>query len=236
MLTPYPQVPRVPTRLLETILKDSNLSFMDKHFLQLVGTAMGTKAALPYANLFMGCHKETILEAFIWAILFWKRFIDDILLIFLGTNNQLQSLQDFMKHLHPAIKFTFQHSTQEVSFLDMKILIGADHKLSTTLYRKTTDWAALLHFHSNHSLKCKESIVFSQTLRYNLLIVDGNLLQKELDSLVISVFARKDLLDIITHNISEALLLSRDPLLYEPTKASGPRTVLPIITPYSIEV
>ena len=73
---------------------------------------MGTKAAPPYANLFMGRHKETILEAFIWAILFWKRFIDDILLIFLGTNNQLQSLQDFMKHLHPAIKFTFQHSTQ----------------------------------------------------------------------------------------------------------------------------
>ena len=196
---------------------------------------MGTKAAPPYANLFMGRHKETILEAFIWAILFWKRFIDDILLIFLGTNNQLQSLQDFMKHLHPAIKFTLQHSTQEVSFLDMKILNGADHKLSTTLYRKLIDWAALLRFHSNHSLKCKESIVFSQTLRYNL-IVDGNLLQKELDSLVISVFARKDLLDIITRNISKALLLSRDTLLYEPTKASGPRTVLPVITPYSIEV
>ena len=151
--------------LLETILTNNNLSFMDKHFLQLVGTAMGTKAAPPYANLFMGCHEETICEAFIWAILFWERFIDDIFLIFLGTTNQLQTLQDFMKHLHPTIKFTFQHSTQQISFLDMKVQIGADRKLSTTLYRKPTDCVVLLHFHSNHSLKCKESIIFSHALR-----------------------------------------------------------------------
>ena len=75
---------------------------MDNHFLQLVGTAVGTKAAPPYANLFMGRHEETIRETFICAILFWKRrFIDDIFLIFLGTTNQLQSLRDFMNHLQP---------------------------------------------------------------------------------------------------------------------------------------
>ena len=74
--------------LLETILKHNNLLFMDKHFLQLVGTAMGTKATPPYANLFMGHHEETIREAFIWAIPFWKRFIDDI--------------PDFARHYQPA--------------------------------------------------------------------------------------------------------------------------------------
>ena len=137
--------------LLETILKNNNLSFMDKHFLQIVGTAMGTKAAPPYANLFMGRHEETLCEAFIWAISFWKRFIDDIFLIFLGTTEQLQSMKDFMNNLHPTIKFTFEHSTQEISFLDMKIHIGTDSRLSATLYRKPTDCATLLHptAHSN---------------------------------------------------------------------------------------
>ena len=115
-----------------------------------------------------------------------------------------------MNNFRPTIKFTFEHSTQEISFLDMKIHIGADRKLSTTLYRKPTDCAALLHFHSNHSLKCKESIVFSQTLRYNLLIADDNILQKELDSLTISLLARKYLLEVITRNISKALLHSRN--------------------------
>ena len=51
--------------LLETILKNNNLSFMEENFLQLVGTVMRTKAVLPYANLFLGSHEEIIWEAFI---------------------------------------------------------------------------------------------------------------------------------------------------------------------------
>ena len=208
---------------------------MDRHFLQLVGTAMRTKSAPPCANHFRGRHKETIREVFIWAIAFWKRFIDDIFLIFIGTTKQLQSMKDFMNNLHSRIKFTFEHSTQEISFLDMKIHIGADCKLSTTMYRKPTDCAALLHFHSNHSLKCKESIVFSQALRYNLLIADDNILQKELDSLTISLLARQYLLEVITHNISKAFLHSCDTLLYRTPKTSSSRSALPVVTPCSLE-
>ena len=73
----------------------------------------------------------------------------------------------------------------------MKTEIGANRKLSTTLFRKPTDCAALLHFYSNYSLKCKESIVSSQAPRYNLFIADNHLLQKELDSFAISLLARK---------------------------------------------
>ena len=234
-LPPSPRSPHTTEVLLETILKNNNLSFMDRHFLQLVGTAIGTKAAPPYAILFMGRQEETIREAFIWAIPFWKRFVDDIFLIFLVTTIQLQSRKDIMNNLHPTIKFTFEHSTQDISFLDMKIHIGADRKLSTTLYRKPTDCAALLHFHSNHSLKCKESIVFSQALRDNLLIADDNILQKELDSLIISLLARKYPLEVITRNISKVLLHSRDTLLYRTPKVSSSRSVLPVVTPYSSE-
>ena len=140
---------------------------MDKHFLQLVGTAMGTKTAPRYANFLMGHHKETIREAFIWAIPFLKRFIGNVLLIFLGTNEQLQSMKDFMNNLHPTIKFTFEHSTQKISFLDMKIHIGTHCKLSTTLYKKPTDCAALLHFHSNHSLKCKVILQYYAILSFH---------------------------------------------------------------------
>ena len=117
----------------------------------------------------------------------------------------------------------------------MRIHIRANRKLSTTLYSKSTDCAALLHFHSNHSLKCKESIVFSQALRYNLLIADDNVLQKELDSLTISLLARKYPLEVTTRNISKALLHSRYTLLHRTPKASSSRSVLPVVTPYSTE-
>ena len=117
----------------------------------------------------------------------------------------------------------------------MKIQIRADFKLSITRYRKPTDCVALLQFNSNHSLNSKESIVFSQALRHNVLYADDNLLQKELDSLAISLLARKYPLDTITHYISKAPLRYRDTLLHETTMTSGPRTVLSIITPYSTE-
>ena len=137
-----------------------------------------------------------------------------------------------MNNFHPTIKFTFEHSTQEMSFLDTKIHIEVHHKLSTTLYRKPTDCVALLHFHSNHPLKCKESIVFSQAFRYNLLIADDNILQKELDSLTISLLVRK-----YPHSRStfKALLHSRDTLFYRTQKTSSSRSVLPVVTPYSLE-
>ena len=117
-----------------------------------------------------------------------------------------------MNQLHLTIKFTFQNSTQQISFIDIKIHITADCKLSPTLCRKPTNCTELLHFHCNHSLKCKESNFFSQALRYNLLFADDNLLQKELDSLTISFLARKYPLDIITPNISKALLRFCDTL------------------------
>ena len=59
-----PREPNLHTIWVETILENKNLSFMDRHFLQLVGTTMRTKAAPPYANLFMGRHEEIIPEAF----------------------------------------------------------------------------------------------------------------------------------------------------------------------------
>lgn len=39
--------------LLVNILKNNNLSLMDRHFFQQVGTAMGTKSTHPYVNYFM---------------------------------------------------------------------------------------------------------------------------------------------------------------------------------------
>ena len=99
---------------LETILKNNNLSFLGRHFLNLVGTAMGAKTALPRANLFMDHETKTILKVFLWTIFFRKRFMGNIFLIFLGPTNQLQSIRDFMSHLYPTIKFTIEHFIQEI--------------------------------------------------------------------------------------------------------------------------
>ena len=62
---------------------------MGRNVLQLINPALGTKIIPPYTNLFMDHHDKTIQKAFIWSILFWKRFIDNIFLIFIGPTNQV---------------------------------------------------------------------------------------------------------------------------------------------------
>ena len=55
--------PEVPTdfiiRLLEIILKNNIFEFNSELFLQLIGTAMGTRPAVSYANIFMARKIDT---------------------------------------------------------------------------------------------------------------------------------------------------------------------------------
>ena len=128
---------------------------------------MGGRYAPPYANIFMGKIEDIIHQEWSHHIYIWKRFIDDIFFIFTGTMTELTRLIFFMNNIHDTIKFTFEHSTNTINFLDITINIKND-KIMTTIHRKPTDKMLLLHFQSNHSLHTKESIIYSQALRYNL--------------------------------------------------------------------
>ena len=135
--------------------------------------------APPYVNLFMGREERTIILTFLHLIYFWKHFIYDIFFIFLGSHSQLKSFMTFMNTISPTIKYTFTYSKQTVTFLDVQIYLSKNRKLKTKLYRKPTDCMALLHFHSHHPLSCKEGIIYSQALRYNMIISDDHILQTE---------------------------------------------------------
>ena len=53
---PEHPTPEVLTELMKAVLKNN---VFEKYYLQIQGTAMGTKMALAYANLFMGKLEET---------------------------------------------------------------------------------------------------------------------------------------------------------------------------------
>ena len=94
----------------------------------------------------------------------WKRFIDDIFLIW---THGVESLKEFIIHLntvHPTLKFTSATSPTEIAFLDL-IIYSTDDKLCTKLYTKDTDRHMYLNFHSEHPLNLKRSIPYSQFLR-----------------------------------------------------------------------
>ena len=85
----------------------------------------------------------------------------------------------------------------------------------------------LLHFQSNHSLHTKESIIYSQALRYNLIINTDTQLQTELYNLTRTLLARKYPLHIINRNILKTLKFSRHDLLHKTKKQNKKPHFLP---------
>ena len=151
--------------LLKLVLSKNNFDFNEKHHLQTGGTAMGTRVAPSYANTFMGWFENTFVYTHNPALLVWKRFIDDIFIIW--THGQ-ESLNDFVSHLNgclPSIKFEAESSLVEVHFLDVTVFMDSDHKLQTDLYTKPTDSHSYLNYKSSHPRHCRDGIPYSQFLR-----------------------------------------------------------------------
>ena len=217
--------------ILEFILKHSSFQFLDKHFKQLYGTSMGGRYAPPYANLFMGIIETLILQNET-LVHFWKRFIDDIFFIFIGSRDELHTFTHKMNSIHPTIKFTFEISDKEVPFLDTIVYIDTDRTLKTKLYKKPTDRSFLLHNDSNHPNHSKEGIIYSQALRYNRIIHDDTLLEQELHNFTKILLARGYHLNTINKNILRALQYTQKDLLYAPRHEPDNNT-LPFVTTYT---
>ena len=102
---------QVITSLLELILKLNNFTFNDKFYLQTMGCAMGTKCAPAYANLFMGQFEEKLLLPIIGHLSkMYLRFIDDIFILWSGSEDQLKEFISLINSLHPSIKSDFKRA------------------------------------------------------------------------------------------------------------------------------
>ena len=151
--------------LLNKVLKCNNFDFDGKHFLQVGGTAMGTKVAPSYANTFMGWFEETHVYTYAQQPLLWKRFIDDIFVIW--THGQ-RELDTFVQHLNtcmPSIKFEAEASQTLVHFLDVNVHLDTEGVISTSQYTKDTDSHNYIDFLSCHPKHCKNGIPYGQFLR-----------------------------------------------------------------------
>ena len=64
--------------LLRLILQENSFQFNGKNYLQTHGTAMGTKMAVAFANIFMSAVETEIINKSSKKPLEWKRYIDDV--------------------------------------------------------------------------------------------------------------------------------------------------------------
>ena len=79
--------PAVLMDTLHLLMTNSVFQFGDTYWLQKVGTAMGVPPALPWATIFFGIHEGTVFDQFRDILQLYRRFIDDVLGIWLVDPN-----------------------------------------------------------------------------------------------------------------------------------------------------
>jgi hypothetical protein len=142
--------------------------FNGQHFLQLIGTAMGTRVAPTFACIFIGWLETLILATWLGTKPhLWKRYIDDIFFLWYGTEEELLRFIEHCNSSHETIKFTFDYNfkTRSVDFLDIHIWIDHEGWIQTDLFQKDGKKCQLLLPSSAHPGHCSRSIPYSISYR-----------------------------------------------------------------------
>ena len=172
-----------------------------KLYTQADGAGIGQANACAYAGIFMAEVEETAL--FNWGRrgggrmrkgLEWRqgnraelgafwRFRDDCLGLFRGTKADFLTLLAALNGVDPAIRFTEEGFGHAVNFLDVRITLGEDGKLHTTLYVKPNTKNQLLLPSSSHPPFVTRSSAYSLFLRLRRICSDEASFLEEADKL-----------------------------------------------------
>ena len=203
--------------LIRMILTNNTFTFNGQHYRQINGTAMGTKLAPSYANLFMGNFEQKALAAATHSSLIWWRYIDDIFLLWTHGEEKLNDFITYLNNLHPTIKFTSSFSYNEIPFLDVKVML-LNGRLETDLYVKPTDKHQYLLKSSCHPSHTKQSIPFSMALRLRRICSTDEFFNTRSDALTSHLIKRGYKYRFIKDEIDKVRQIPRSRALETSTK------------------
>ena len=207
-------------KLLEFVLTMNEFEFNEEFFLQLFGTAIGTRVAPSYANLVMAIFEELFLFLSEWwkFILLYFRFIDDCFGIWLGTLQQLLEFVDYLNSKVDSIKFTLEYSTLNIPFLDVLVGLTENGEIYTDLFKKETDARNYLNYTSAHPMSCKKGIPYGQFLRIRRICSDIRRFDVNAIEMAHSFMRRGYPENLVFSSLVRARRLERDVLLIEKDK------------------
>ncbi|XP_065445349.1 uncharacterized protein LOC135982467 isoform X2 [Chrysemys picta bellii] len=213
--------------LCDFVLTHNHFRFGDNLYLQVSGTAMGTRMAPQYANIFMADLEQRFLSSRPLVPLLYLRYIDDIFIIWTHGKEALEEFHLDFNNFHPTINLSLDQSTQEIHFLDTTVQISDGH-INTTLYRKPTDRYTYLHASSFHPRHITRSIVYSQALRYNRICSNPSDRDKHLQDLYQAFVKLQYPPGEVRKQIDRARRVPRNHLLQDRPNKDNNRTPLAI--------
>ena len=93
-------------KLAKTILKHNYFELGQYVYHQILGTAIGTKFALHYANIFRAGLEQEIFSNTEFQPLLWLRYMDNTFCLWTDTIEKLKESLNFLNAFHPFVKFT----------------------------------------------------------------------------------------------------------------------------------
>lgn len=210
---------------LRLILELNNFEFDGVNYVQVSGTSMGTRIGPNYANIFMGLLESNFLDTQNLKPLYYKRYIDDIFMIWQHSEAELLTFIEDFNLAHPSISLSHSYSTHSVNFLDVTVTVSQG-RLQTSLYRKPTDTRQYLHFHSSHVRHCKTAIPYSQAHRFRRICTNQADFDSNCQELKTALLSQKYPEQVIDDAITRANQLNRTEILRKETRNPNPQTNL----------
>ena len=155
---------------------------------------MGTKMSPSYANLFMGKIEKQLQNLGKPHIHTWKRFIDDIFVIWTCSKEDFHTYMEQINQIHDTIKFTYAASNTEVTFLDVTVYKGEKFTstgiLDVRTHIKPTNKQLYVHASSYHSPTTKKAIAKGEAKRFLRTNSTESTYQEMLNKLIIKLKER----------------------------------------------
>jgi hypothetical protein len=230
--------PPIPSHYLKDmlglILKENSFQFMESNFLQTHGTAMGTKMAVAFANIFMAEIETKMISQSKTKPREWKRYIDDIFSLWDSDKQEITLFIEQANNFHDTIKFTAEISENETTFLDTVIFKGERFKNESILdirtHYKPTETFQFTHFTSSHPPGVKRGFIKGEALRLLRTNSSKAAFEDSISNFKSRLISRGYPEKMIQKTLSEVNFNNRQSALQQKTKSN--KQILPFVTTY----
>ena len=150
------------------VMRNNLFEWGDLYFLQLTGTAMGTSAACMWATIYFAIREEFLLGKYSSELLLYKRFIDDMFAIWLGSNERWIEFKADTNNFGILTWDFDDNLSASVNFLDLTITINSEYRIQTKTYQKEMNLYQYIPPTSAHPPKMMKGIVYGLIRQYKL--------------------------------------------------------------------
>lgn len=158
---------RFIAQMIRFVMENNFFSFQDEWYQQVEGLAMGTASAPVLANLYAGYLERQANIPFQKGVLKYMRYIDDVLMVFQGTEKELT---DFLaEYKLGPLSVNWAYSKAKIEFLDIEIMRMRDlfgTHIVTRLFKKPMNKHLYIPWSSAHPSHVKKAFVKAELIRF----------------------------------------------------------------------